>query len=113
MIEDVWLSLSPREQTILLDALSPIRNTRRVSTDEIDALVLKLMHAEPYPKITVGVQGGQVQWTRGNPFPIRICDYDGVEELPDLDERAKPCTIWFEPAEDTTEKFPSGDVNKT
>jgi|SRR5271166_5010472 len=113
MIEGVWLSLSPREQTILLDALSSFRPTRRVSTNEIDALVLKLKHAEPYPKITVGVEGGQVQWAHGNPFPIWICDYDGVEELPDLDERAKPCTIWFEPAEDTAERFYSGDVNKT
>jgi hypothetical protein len=37
MIENVWLRLSLREKTILLDALAVIRATGRVGIDEIDA----------------------------------------------------------------------------
>lgn len=79
MIENVWIGLSPRERAILLHALSSVRS-KNDSTD-IDALTLKLVHAEPHPDITVGVHGGQVQWMLGNPFPVRICDYDGESEV--------------------------------
>jgi hypothetical protein len=101
MIESVWLPLSLREKTILLDALTAIRASKRVALDEIDAITLKLVHSEPHPNITVGVQGGLVQWTLGNPFPIRVCDYDGDgDELPDVDERGQRCRMWFEPADE-------------
>ena len=40
----------------------------------------------PHPDITVGVYGGVVQWITGNPFPVRIVDYDGEHsDLPDTD----------------------------
>jgi hypothetical protein len=97
-----WIGLTARERTVLLDALSSARKSKRSTAAEIDALTLKLVHSEQYPNITVGVHGGQVQWARGNPFPIRICDYDGDrEELPDVDEHGGPCRIWFEPATKT------------
>jgi hypothetical protein len=34
----------------------------------------------------------------GNPFPIRVCDYDGQsdEDLPDIDERGQRCRMWWE-----------------
>jgi hypothetical protein len=97
MIDNAWIELNPRERAILLHALSSVRS--KVEPTEIDPLTLKLVHAEPYPKITVGVHGGQVQWTLGNPFPIRVCDYDGEsnDDLPDIDERGQRCRIWFEP----------------
>src|SRR5260370_37511830 len=102
MIGDVWLPLNPREKTLLLDALC---SSRAAEQAEIDALVLKLVHAQSCPQIAVGVQGGQVQWTLRNPFPIRVCDYDtGGDELPDIDERGQPCRIWFEPATAGIEK---------
>jgi hypothetical protein len=106
MIGDVWLPLNPREKIISLDALCSSRAAGQAGSDEIDALVLKLVHVQSFPQITVGVQGGQVQWTLGNPFPIRVCDYDtGGDELPEIDERGQPCRIWFEPADADIEEF--------
>ena len=64
---------------------------------EVENLAVKLAQAQPHPDITIGVHGGLVQWVLGNPFPVRICDYDGFD-LPDVDERGQPCAIWFEPA---------------
>ena len=66
----------------------------------MNALVKKITNAPLYPDITIGVHGGVVQWVMGNPFPIRICDYDGEEnELPDMDERGQRCAMWFEPSD--------------
>jgi hypothetical protein len=94
-----WIGLSAREREILFDALKTLRHSRVEKTRDIDALTVKLFHSTPHPQITVGVHGGQVQWTLGNPFPIRVCDYDGDrEDLPDIDERGQHCRIWFEPA---------------
>jgi hypothetical protein len=99
MIERAWIELTPRERTVLLSALSALRDAGRRMSAEVDALTVKLVHSHPYPKITVGVRSGQVQWTVGNPFPIWICDYDGEEgDLPDIDERGRRCRIWPEPA---------------
>jgi hypothetical protein len=98
MPEGKWLSLTAREQAVLLDALVSIRNVEGIDHAEVDALTIKLVHAQSHPRITIGVHGGMVQWTRGNPFPIRICDYDG-HDLPDVDERGERCQIWLEPAE--------------
>jgi hypothetical protein len=101
MIEIAWIDLSARERTLLLDALAARRRSNPDDARDIDALTIKLIHSDPHPDITVGVQGGQVQWTSGNPFPIRVCDYDAAsdEELPDIDERGRRCQIWWEPAD--------------
>lgn len=97
----LWIGLTKRERNGLIKALAALRASRGKRTQHIDALVAKLAQSDPYPEITVGVYGGQVQWTLGNPFPIRICDYDGErEDLPDQDEQGQPCRIWFEPATD-------------
>lgn len=100
MRKDIWISLSPREKRLLIHALRSNRTAKPADSGEIDALVSKLGHAKAYPQITVGVEGGLVQWTSGNPFPIRICDYDvDGQEPPDLDEHDEACRIWFEPAD--------------
>jgi hypothetical protein len=95
MPDDTWINLSARERSIILHTLSSIHQGKRKKRAELDALRFKLTHSEPHPKITIGVHGGQVEWTSGNPFPIRICDYDGQGgiELPDLDERGRQCRI--------------------
>ena len=98
MTDSKWTHLRAGETTLLLNALSSIRSTQRADIAEIDALIDKLEKGEPHPNITIGVFRGQVYWTRGNPFPIRICDYDGFD-LPDVDERGKPCEISWEPAD--------------
>jgi hypothetical protein len=100
MRKDIWIAFSSREKRLLIDALRSSSTTKGVSSDEIGALVSKLGRAKSHPQITVGVEGGLVQWTLGNPFPIRICDYDveGQEGL-DLDEQDEPCRIWYEPAD--------------
>jgi hypothetical protein len=98
MRENVWIPLSQRERLLLIDALSSIRTAKVARCAKIDALASKLIEAKPHPQITVGVRGGLVQWALGNPFPIRICDYDiEGDEDPDVDERGQPCRIWFEP----------------
>jgi hypothetical protein len=103
MSEAMWIGLSSRERMILLHALASMRASEDAPLADIDALTLKLVHSEPHPKITIGVDRGLVQWTLGNPFPIRICDYDASdEELPDVDERGQRCTIWWEPATTAT-----------
>lgn len=88
------------ERLLLLGALSRLRSRGRSDADKIDKLLVKIADEGTKPEITVGVHGGQVQWVLGNPFPIRICDYDGdLADLPDVDERGQQCRIWFEPAD--------------
>jgi hypothetical protein len=101
MPEMAWLSLTQSEKTLLLNALKTLRRSRPDETKDIDGLTIKLVHSAPHPEITVGVHGGQVQWTLGNPFPIRVCDYDAPsdEDLPDIDERGQRCRMWWEPAD--------------
>lgn len=66
----------------------------------LPAVAGKLANATEGPAITIGVHGGLVQWALGNPFPIRICDYDGKDdELPCVDERDQRCSMWWEPAD--------------
>jgi hypothetical protein len=106
MIEDIWLRLNLREKALLLDALFASRAAGQAGSDEIDALILKLVQAQTYPQITVAVQGGLVQRVLGSPVPIRICDYDTEgDESPGIDERGQPCRIWFEPADTGIEKL--------
>ena len=102
MRESKWIHLTGDESAAILNALSQVRNDPNADTAKIDALIEKLVKAEPQPNITIGICCGQVRWTRGNLFPIRICDYDGFD-LPDVDERGKPCEISWEPADDEVE----------
>ena len=96
MIEHICIGLSPRERAILLHALSSVRS--KADQAEIDALTIKLVHAAPHPDITVGVHGGQVQWVKGNPFPIRVFDYDNDHcDAPDVDEQGRSCRCSIEP----------------
>lgn len=100
MTKDAWVKINKQERTLLLDALAELRHEQVSNSRKIDKLAAKLVYAAPHPEITVGVHGGQVQWMIGNPFPIRVCDYDasGEEDLPDVDERGQRCRIWWEPA---------------
>ena len=101
MTAKVWIGLNARERKLLLDSVTALRRSNPHNARAIDALTVKLVHSAPHPEITVGIHGGQVQWTLGNPFPIRICDYDGTsdEDLPDIDECGKRCCMWWEPAD--------------
>ena len=99
-METAWIGLNTHERTLLLNALTALRHSSADKASDIDALTIKLVHSAPHPDITVGVHGGQVQWTLGNPFPIRVCDYDGCDEdLPDFDQRGQRCRMWFEQAD--------------
>jgi hypothetical protein len=102
MATERWLPLSADERNLLRLALAPY--ARDGSLEEAVALSRKIATAAPYPDITVGVHGGLVQWTLGNPFPIRICDYDGDDQdLTDVDERGQRCAMWFEPSDEERE----------
>ena len=103
MSEAIWIELKGNERALLLNALASLRRSNQGQATAIDALTIKLVHSASHPSITVGVHGGQVQWTLGNPFPIRVCDYDGAsdEDLPDIDERGQRCRMWWEPADDS------------
>jgi hypothetical protein len=98
MTTKIWISLTPRERAILTEALAVYIGGEAAKPNAAAALIRKVAQAKPYPDITVGVYGGVVQWIMGNPFPIRVCDYDGEEkDLPDLDGRGQRCTMGFEP----------------
>jgi len=102
MFDQVWLPLTVREIKLIEEALSGLDRRNRQSPDEIQKLSGKLRAAKGHPDITVGVHGGMVQWIRGNPFPIRICDYDGDgRDLTDIDEQGERCSMWREPADFT------------
>ena len=102
MAENIWVTLTPRELTVILDALTSMRNAGRMDHAEFDALAGKLAHGTPPPRITIEVRGGMVECTRGNPFPIRIYDYDG-HDLPDVDERGERCETWLARADEEIE----------
>ena len=100
MSKDIWIPLNRREKALLIDALKSGRTAKAARSSEIDALVSKLVAVKSSPRITVRVEGGMVQCASGNPFPIRICDYDiQGQENPDVDERGDRCRISFEPAD--------------
>jgi hypothetical protein len=99
MSSDIWLCLSSSERALLREALSSH------GSEAATVLEKKVAEAGLHPDITVGVYGGQVQWTSGNPFPIRIVDYDGErEDLPATDENGDACRIWFEPSDQQREE---------
>jgi hypothetical protein len=77
MTETAWICLEASERALLLNAVRWLRDSGHAEASAIDELALKIAHSDAYPDITIGVYGGQVQWALGNPFPIRVCDYDG------------------------------------
>jgi hypothetical protein len=100
MTEHAWFSFTPRERLILQKALSAYARAGRSEVAEVKSLAARIRTAAPSPAITIGVHGGQVQWALGNPFPVRVCDYDGEkEDLPNVDERGQRCRMWFEPVD--------------
>ena len=100
MASEIWLPLSADERNLLRQALSAYARGEAANLADVNALADKIASAQPYPDITIGVYGGQVQWTAGNPFPLRVVDYDGEkDDLPDADENGEPCRIWFEPSD--------------
>lgn len=101
MASNVWVSLDSEERELLRLALSVYAGSDIGDAEAARTLTRKLTETAPYPDITVGVYGGQVQWTSGNPFPIRVCDYDGDgADLPNVDESGERCRMWFEPADE-------------
>ena len=74
MASDVWVSFNSGERELLRLALSVYAGSDIGDADAARNLARKLVETVPYPDITIGVYGGQVQWIRGNPFPLRICD---------------------------------------
>ena len=97
MSTNVWLPLNSDERNLLREALAALARSDIVERNRINALARKIAETPPHPDITVGVYGGQVQWTKGNPFPIRVVDYDGEKcDLPEADENGEPCRMWFE-----------------
>lgn len=110
LAKEIWISLSAREREILTKALDAYIGGEAAKPNAAAALIRKIARAKPHPEITVGVYGGQVQWSLGNPFPIRVVDYDGdANELPNRDEQGHPCRIWFEPPDKTNYRN-SGEV---
>ncbi len=97
MAETAWVCLTATEIGLVLDALRSLAESRETDVRKIESVAVKFSQGKPYPNITIGVHGGQVQWAAGHPFPIRIRDYDGAEdELPDVDEQGQRCRTWFE-----------------
>jgi hypothetical protein len=93
-----WVALNRQERELLVKAL---RKFNGANSEKSGLLIAKLLCGQAHPKITIGVHGGQLQWILGNPFPIRVCDYDGEskDDLPDVDERGQNCRMWFEPVD--------------
>ena len=104
MVETATVTLTLMERDDLVRAIALLEYINPDVTRSLPSLQQarsKLASAGRGPSITVGVHGGQVQWVLGNPFPVRVCDYDGNDcELPDIDERDQKCRIWFEPIDD-------------
>jgi hypothetical protein len=99
MAAEVWLGLTAGERSLLLEALAHYAASKRAEEDEIDAMRRKITSAKPKPWVTVRVDGGMVEEIVGNPFPVRLYDYDtyGVDDL-EFDEDGRACVISeFEP----------------
>ena len=101
-----YVSLRPEERAILQEALVAYVGSKRSRSRALETLSKKLCETS-YPKITIGIEGGMVQWASGNPFPIRVCDYDIDGCYPRyVDERGRRCGISFEPPD------ASGKINR-
>src|SRR5437763_16001966 len=99
MASEVWLRLTFSERSLLREALIHYVGSKRAAEEEIDAMLRTLDRAKPQPCVSVRVDGGFVEEIDGNPFPVRLYDYDvdGVDE-PDFDENGRACVIIeFEP----------------
>jgi hypothetical protein len=99
MVDHAWIAITPRERALLLDLLARTCNAAPTGSAEIKKLAAKLSRAESHPRITVGVHRGQVEWVSGNPFPVRVLDYDDPDGLNDFDEDGNLCRMWFEPTD--------------
>ena len=96
MTDCSWISVTKLEIRLLKEALSAFRSVALDRADEIDLLRERLEN-QATPAITIGVYGGLVQWVKGNPFPIRVIDYDGDEgDLAGRDDEGLPCSMWTE-----------------
>jgi hypothetical protein len=95
----VILTETERDQLLRSLVLHQASNPEITQTAPLlSGITTKLASAGNGPNITIGVHGGLVQWVMGNPFPVRICDYDGEDhELPELDERDQRCNMRITP----------------
>ena len=100
MSKQTYLGLTKAERMLLEEALAEVVALKRPNSGEMSRLLTRIRRTEG-PKITVAVEGGMVQWASGNPFPIRICDYDtdGVHPK-NKDELGRPCVISFVPEDE-------------
>ena len=99
MASEVWLPLTANERSLLLEALAHYAGSRRAEEEDIDAMRRKIASAKPQPCVTIRVDGGLVEEIAGNPFPVRLYDYQihGVDDLA-FDEDGRACVISeFEP----------------
>lgn len=95
MTEMAWFAVTKRERALLLKALHALPENRRIS-----ALISKLIDCSEAPAVTIGVRGGQVEWVKGNPFPVRVLDYDNDRcDAPDMDDCGRPCWSSIEPTD--------------
>lgn len=94
MASEVWLPLTANERALLFEALAHYACSKCADEEEIDALRRKIRSAKPQPSVTVRVHGGMVEEIAGNPFPVRLYDYDidGVDDL-SFDEDGRACVI--------------------
>lgn len=99
MASEIWLPLTYGERSLMREALIHYLGNRHAMPSEVDALLSKIERAKPQPLVRVRVDGGFVEDIEGNPFPVRLYDYDidGVDE-PEFDEEGRACVISeFEP----------------
>ncbi|HEX3652248.1 MAG TPA: hypothetical protein VHU18_05420 [Rhizomicrobium sp.] len=99
MASEIWLPLTANERGLLLEALTHYSGSRHAEAKEVDAMLRKIERAKPQPCVTIRVDGGFVEEIAGNPFPVRLYDYDidGVDDL-SFDEDGRACVISeFEP----------------
>lgn len=95
MVDQSCINLSESDRELLREAIAACVRSRHPRAAEMEALTPRL-HRASNPKITVGVKNGMVYWVTGNPFPIRICDYDINGVVPQYnDELGRPCAISF------------------
>lgn len=94
MASEVWLPVTASERSLLQEALAYYTESKRADEEEITAMLRKIERAKPQPCVTVRVDGGSVEAIEGNPFPVRLYDYDidGVDEL-GFDEDGRACII--------------------
>ncbi len=101
MVRKTYLALTRAERSLLEDALLEAVALRHPASVDMIKLTRRIRRSAN-PKITVAVEDGMVQRISGNPFPVRICDYDinGID--PECtDEFGRPCVISFAPEDES------------